>query len=100
MAAGSSNYNRGEMNVKAQSGTFGGFMGLTKYGGALVALIVLMPTLVFAVGMGWFSALIVSLIVGFVIGVVLKFKAIWYVVLVGTAIFVGIISFLLSLLAG
>lgn len=100
MAAGSSNYNRGEMNVKAQSGTFGGFMGLTKYGGALVALIVLMPTLVFAVGMGWFSALIVSLIVGFVIGVALKFKAMWYVVLVGTAIFVGIISFLLSLLAG
>lgn len=100
MAAGSSNYNRGEMNVKAQSGTFGGFMGLTKYGGALVALIVLMPTLVFAVGMGWFSALIVSLIVGFAIGVALKFKAMWYVVLVGTAIFVAIISFLLSLLAG
>ncbi len=100
MAAGSSNYNRGEMNVKAQSGTFGGFMGMTKYGGALVALIVLMPTLVFAVGMGWFSALIVSLIVGFAIGVALKFKAMWYVVLVGTAIFVAIISFLLSLLAG
>lgn len=100
MAAGSSNYNRGEMNVKAQSGTFGGFMGLTKYGGTLVALIVLMPTLVFAVGMGWFSALIVSLIVGFVIGLALKFKAIWYVILVATAVFVGVVSFLLSLLAG
>lgn len=100
MAAGSSNYNRGEMNVKAQSGTFGGFMGLTKYGGALVALIVIMPTLVFAVGMGWFSSLIITLIIGFAIGLALKLKAIWYVVLVGLAVFVGIVSFLLTLLAG
>lgn len=100
MAAGSSNYTHGEMDVKSQSGTFGGFMGVTKYGGALLALIILMPTLVFAVGMGWFSALIISLIVGFVIGFALKFKALWYVTLIGTAIFVGIVSFLLSLLAG
>ncbi len=100
MAAGSSNYNRGEMNVKAQSGTFGGFMGMTKYGGALVALIVLMPTLVFAVGVSWFNALVISVVVGFLIGLALKFKAMWYVILVGLAFFVGIISFLLSLFGG
>jgi len=97
MAAGSSNYNRGEMDVKAQSGTFGGFMGMTKYGGALVALIVLMPTLVFAVGMSWLSALVISVVAGFLIGLALKFKAIWYVTLIGLAVFVGVISFLLSL---
>ena len=100
MAAGSSNYNRGEMNVKAQSGTFGGFMGMTKYGGALVALIVLMPTLVFAVGVSWFNALVISVVVGFLVGLALKFKAMWYVTLVGLAFFVGIISFLLSLFGG
>ena len=47
MAAGNSDYTHGEMEVTAQEGTFKGFMGMTMYGGALVALIVIMPTLVF-----------------------------------------------------
>lgn len=100
MTAGSSNYTHGEMNVKDQSGTFGGFMGVVKYAGALVALIVLMPTLVFGAGVTWVNALLISFVLGVIVGVALKFKAAWYIVLVVLAIFVGIASFLLALLAG
>ncbi len=100
MAAGSSNYNRGDMDVKAQSSAFGGFMGMTKYGGAAVALIVLMPTLVFAVGMSWLSALVATIGLGIIIGIALKFKGLYYVSLIGSAVFVAIACALLSALAG
>jgi hypothetical protein len=99
MAGGSSNYTRGEMKVDAQAGTFSGFMGGTIYGGALVALVVIMPTLVFALGMGWPTALLITLILGFVIGAVLKLKAAWYAALVGLAIVVAIFCFLIGLMA-
>lgn len=100
MAAGSSNYNRGEMNVDSQSDAFSGFMGLTKYGGAAVALTVIMPTLIFAVGLGWFPSLIATIVLGVLIGIVLKFKGVWYVSLIGTSVFVAIACVLLSMLAG
>ncbi len=97
MAAGHSDYHRGDMPVEAQAGTFKGFMGLTVYGGALLALIVIMPTLVYGVGLGWVTALFVTLIVGFIIGVALKLKAQWYAVIVALAIFTAIVCGLLTL---
>ena len=103
MAGGHSDYTRGTMKVDAQSGTFSGFMGGTKYGGTLIALIVIMPTLVFAVGMHWIPAMIATLILGFVIGAALKFKGGWYVGLIGLsvvlAILIGLFSLLLSFFA-
>ncbi len=100
MATGSSNYNRGEMDVKAQSASFGGFMGLTKYGGAAVALIVMLPTLVFGAGVAWLPALFATVVLGIVIGIALKFKGVYYVSLIGAAIFTAIACALLSFFAG
>lgn len=99
MAGGNSDYKHGSMAVDAQSGTFSGFMGGTKYGGTAIALIVIMPTLVFAVGMHWLPALVATVILGFVIGMALKLKGGWYVGLVGAAVLTAIISAGLSLFA-
>lgn len=99
MAGGTSDYNRGSMEVDAQSSAFSGFMGLTKYGGAAIALVVLMPTLVFAVNMAWPTALLATVIFGFILGAAMKFKGAWYVGLVGAAVFTAIISVLISLIA-
>lgn len=99
MAGGNSDYTRGTMEVDAQSGTFSGFMGGTKYGGSAISLIVMMPTLVFAVGLHWLPALVTTVIIGFIIGAALKLKGGWYVGLVGAAVFTAIFCFLLSLLA-
>ena len=99
MAAGHSDYQRGTMKVDAQSDTFSGFMSGTVYGGSALALIVLMPTLVFAVGMGWFPALMATVVLGFVLGVALKLKGAWYVSVVAAAILTAIICFGLSLFA-
>ena len=87
------------MEVDAQSGTFTGFMDGTKYGGSLIALIVIMPTLVFAVGLHWFPALVATLILGVVMGLALKLKGGWYVGLIGLSIVTAIASIILSIMA-
>ena len=99
MASGHSDYTHGTMEVDAQAGTFSGFMGGTKYGGSLIALVVIMPTLVFAVGLHWFTALAATFILGVIIGLALKLKPGWYVGLFGLAILAAIVSVLLSLFA-
>jgi len=99
MAGGNSDYQRGTMEVGAQSGTFSGFMSGTVYGGAAIALVVIMPTLVFAVGMHWLPALVATVILGFVLGMALKLKGAWYVGIVATAIFTAIVCAILSLFA-
>ncbi len=98
MAGGHSDYKHGSMEVTAQSGTFSGFMGGTIYGGALIALIVIMPTLVFAVELHWFLALVATVAIGFLLGIALKLKPGWYVGVVGLAVVVAIFSTILSAL--
>ena len=99
MASGHSDYSRGSMPVKSQSGTFSGFMEFTIYGGCAVAVIVVLPILIFALHMAWFPALLVTLIFGVILGAVFKLKAIWYGILaalavstIGIALFLAIIS--------
>lgn len=99
MAGGHSDYTHGTMEVEAQAGTFSGFMGGTKYGGSLIALAVVMPTLVFAVGLHWVMALLATFIFGVVLGLALKFKGGWYVGLIGLAILTAFFSTLLSVFA-
>jgi len=99
MASGSSNYNRGDMKIDAQGRTFNGFMGGTVYGGVVVALVVIMPTLIFGVGLGWLPALIATFVVGVLCGVALKLKGGFYVGLVAVSILVAIACALLSLAA-
>ena len=99
MAGGHSDYEHGTMKVDAQSGTFSGFMGGTKYGSALIALVVIMPTLVFAVNLHWMPSLIATVILGFVLGMAMKFKGAWYVGLIALAIAVAIFSTILSIFA-
>lgn len=103
MAGGHSDYTRGTMEVGEQTGTFSGFMGGTKYGGAAVALVVILPTLIFGVGLPYFAALLATVVLGFIFGLALKLKGAWYVSLVAIAVlvtvFVGIGALLLSLSA-
>lgn len=98
MAAEHSDYVRGTMPVDAHEGTFGGFMSTTRYGSALIALVVLMPTLVFGTALTWFPALIVTFIVGVILGISLKLKGGWYAGIIGLSIFTAIVCALLSAL--
>jgi len=92
----STDYKRGEMEVTSQKGTFGGFMNGTVYGGAAIVYILLFPIFMFAVRMGWFPSLIISVVVAIIIGAALKLKGAWYVFVIGLAIPTAILSAIFS----
>ena len=98
MGTESSNYVRGDMDIEEHKHTFGGFMGLTKYGGAAIVMSVLYPTLVFGTPLSWLAALITTLLVGIVVGIGLKLKGGWYAGLIATAVPVAIASAILAAL--
>ena len=100
MASGHSDYTRGQMPVQAQSGTFSGFMNLPVYGACALGVILLMPILVFAVNVSWFPALIISFVLGIILGLIFKLKSGWYVTLVALSITAFIISLLISVFSG
>ena len=93
-----SNYTRGEMKITDHKETFSGFMGMSVYGGAAIIVTLLFPILVFAVNLAWPTAMLATVILGVIIGLALKFKAQWYAVLVGTAVFFSVIIALLLLI--
>ena len=97
---GNTNYQRGSMEIGEQSSTFGGFMGGMTYGGAAIVLILLYPALIFAVKMAWAPSLLITLVLGIIIGIVLKLKGGWYAGVIGlsaiTALFTALASALLS----
>ena len=71
-------------------------MNATVYGGSMIIYILLFPTLMFAVNLGWMPSLLISVIVAIIIGVALKLKGGWYVFVMGmaivTAIFTAIVT--------
>jgi len=100
MATGHSDYVQGSMPVKAQQGTFGGFMNLTVYGGSLIAFLLIFPTLVFCTPLAWPASLIVTLIFGIILGVALKLKGGWFAGVIGLSILLAVISAVLKFFFG
>ena len=97
MAAGNSDFNRGEMPIEAQSKTFDGFMVGTVYGGAAIGVILLFPILMFAAGFSWLPSLVATVVVGILIGIGLKLKGAWYATLILAAIVTAIFCFIFSI---
>ncbi|NNE57665.1 MAG: aa3-type cytochrome c oxidase subunit IV [Hellea sp.] len=79
MAGTHSNYTKGEMEIAEQKETFSGFMGMTIYGGGVIALGLIFAILtVGGVGLSWFPALIITVVLGILMGILLKLNAAWY----------------------
>jgi len=97
MAAGHSDYTRGDMEIEAQRDTFTGFMAWTAYGGAFLVVLLLFPILVFGANIAWLPSLIVSIVVGIVIGLALKLNGAWYATIIGLGIITGLLCALFSL---
>jgi hypothetical protein len=59
-----SDYIRGEMDISEHKATFDGVMSVSVYVGLITAVVVLYLTLVFCGVTGWFSGLVVTVVVG------------------------------------
>lgn len=92
-------YDRGKMDISGQSATFSSFMKLTMWSCGLIAVSVLFLSLTFTTDTGWFTAMIISLVAGGLIGLALRLSTWWYVTLGALAV-VTVISGLVTMLAG
>jgi hypothetical protein len=98
MASTKSDYTPGTMPVEEQSQTFGGFMNMTVYGGAIIAVLLLFPIFVFCTPLSWFPSLIITVIFGVILGAVLKLKGGYYAALIGVTFIYLFLSLILPLL--
>ncbi|MGB3457636.1 MAG: aa3-type cytochrome c oxidase subunit IV [Litorimonas sp.] len=92
------NYERGDMEIDGHEETFSGFMSMSVYGGAAIIVSLMLPILIFGVGLGWLTSLIATVVLGVIIGMVMKFEARWYAVLVGVAVLLAVIIGILTLI--
>lgn len=75
----SADYHRGDMDIHAQKAMWHGFMRATAFGSALILVLVGYLTLVFAIGMNWFVALLLMGVAGAAIGALMGLGTAWYV---------------------
>jgi len=98
--SGHSDYIRGSMPIVGQDKTFMGFIKASAFFTAFLTVVLLMPILVFGAGMTWLPALIVTFIIGLILAPIFKLGGAWYGTLVGLAIVGGVVSMIISALAG
>lgn len=86
--------------MQAHDNTFTGFIKISAFMTAFIAVSLIMPILVFCTPLGWGSALLVSFIIGLILGPVFKLGGGWYGTLIALAIVGAVASILISAIAG
>ncbi|MET0545798.1 MAG: aa3-type cytochrome c oxidase subunit IV [Caulobacterales bacterium] len=99
MAGPASEYHHGEMPIAEQKSTWESFMKATWWASCHIAMVLIVITLHFAVGMSWWLALGIGVVVGIGGGLFLGLGAAWIATVIGTAV-LGVIVGLLMMLAG
>ena len=99
MAGGHSDYTRGEMPIEANANTFTGFIKGSAFATAIIAVSLIMPILVFCTSMTWGPALLVTFIIGLILGPIFKLGGSWYGILIALAIIGAVVSALISAIA-
>ncbi|MBL4596292.1 MAG: aa3-type cytochrome c oxidase subunit IV [Robiginitomaculum sp.] len=94
------NYVHGEQDISAQRQTYSHIINITTWSAALLCILVLFFSLVFAAKMAWFPALIISFVTSVVIGMILKLSGAWYGVMIGLSVCTLIVGFAVSLVSG
>ena len=100
MAGGHSDYTHGTMPMDGHNHTFTGFIKFSAFATAFIAVSLIMPILVFCTSMTWMPALIISFIIGLILGPAFKLGGGWYGTLIALAVVGAIVSILISALAG
>lgn len=92
-------YTRGQMDISEHKKTFESVMSVSVYVSLLLGLSVLYLTLVFASGMDWFTALVLSGVLGGIAGYFMRQNLLYWISLAGLAL-VAVIGGLITALLG
>jgi hypothetical protein len=86
----SGDYHHGEMDIAEHKSVFGGFMKVTEWGAVLIAASVAMFTFAFAIGLGWWTGLIVYAVICVLAGLIMKMGGAWWVTTAITVVLLGV----------
>lgn len=89
----------GNMDISDQKATFHGFLMATIWGCGLVAQIVGLLTLAFAIGAGWWAGLVVFVLIGVALGLSFKLSGVYWAVQVAMWVLLGIGGLIIPVLA-
>ena len=99
-SAHQSEAHRGDMEIADQKSTFHGFLIATVWGCALIAMSVALLTAAFAIGLGWWTGLLIYALIGLAVGLVFKLRGAWWAFLVTTTVLMGLGGAIIPAIAG
>lgn len=91
---------RGHMNIEEQKGTFHGFLMATVWTSGLIAQSVMLLTLAFAIGLGWWPGFVAFALIGVVVGFAFKLSGVYWATQVALWILLVIGGLIVPALSG
>jgi hypothetical protein len=80
----------GNMEITDQKATFHGFLMATVWGCGLVAQLVALLTLAFAIGAGWWSGFVALVLIGVALGLTFRLSGVYWAVQVALWVLLAI----------
>jgi type IV secretory pathway VirB6-like protein len=90
----------GGMDIRDQKETYSGFLSASVWTSGLIAQAVMLLTLAFAIGMGWWPGLTAFVVIGIVVGLVFKMPSVYWAVQVALWVLLGIGGMVVPALSG
>jgi hypothetical protein len=88
--AHTSDYHPGEMDISEHKATFSGFMKITEWGSILTIAGVGLLVFAFAMGLGWWTGLIVYAVICVAAGLILKMGPAWWATTAVSVVLLGL----------
>ena len=90
----------GNMDITDQKSTFGGFISATVWTCGLIAQMVGLLTLAFAIGAGWWAGFVVFVLVGVALGASFKLSGVYWAVQVALWVLLALGGLIIPALTG
>lgn len=90
----------GDMDIRDQKETFDGFISASIWTSGLIAQGVMLLTLAFAIGMGWWPGLFSFIGIGIAVGLIFKMPSVYWAVQIALWVLLGIGGMIVPALSG
>ncbi|MBY0568554.1 MAG: aa3-type cytochrome c oxidase subunit IV [Hyphomonadaceae bacterium] len=91
---------RGNMDIRDQKETFGGFLSATVWTSCFVIQSVALLTLAFAIGLGWWAGLAAFAVIGIAIGFAFKLPGVFWATQIVLWVLMGIGGMIVPAVSG
>lgn len=83
-------YEHGHMDIASHKAMFSGFLKVTEWSCVLLAMMLGLTVFAFAMGLGWWTGLIVWLVIGVLAGFLMGLGGAWWALLIGSTVLLAV----------